>query len=228
MSKTRKGNSTPQVKPVLHIDPKTDNQAKLIKAIKSHDIVVASGPAGCGKTYVSAAMAAKAYAENTIDKIILSRANVPTGRTLGHFPGTVEDKLTPWLTPALDVLRKFLSDGLFTYCLNKKAIQLQPLETIRGRSFEDAFIIIDEAQNLTTEEAISIITRLGEGSTLLLLGDPFQTDIKGQNGLVWFEEFANKYNLEVPVIHFTVEDVVRSQTVKRILKALYTEYQVKA
>ncbi len=227
MSKKLRGTPAQQVKPTLHIEPKTDNQVKLIKALKHSDIVIASGPAGCGKTYVSAAMAAKAYSENSIDKIILSRANVPTGRTLGHFPGTVEDKLTPWLTPALDVLKKFLGDGLYTYCLAKKVVQLQPLETIRGRSFEKAFIIIDESQNLTTDEAISIITRLGEGSTLVMLGDPFQTDIKGQNGLVWFEEFSAKYKLDVPTIHFTVEDVVRSETVKRILKALYTEYSSK-
>lgn len=228
MAKHKRGSTAQLVKPVsLELSPKTDNQSKLIHAIRKHDIVLASGPAGCGKTYVSMALAAKAYAENEIDNIILARANVPTGRTLGHFPGTVEDKLTPWLTPALDVLRKFLGEGLFTYCINKKIIQLQPLETIRGRSFENSFIVIDEAQNLERDETISIITRLGEGSTLLLLGDPFQTDIKTQNGLVWFEEFSQKYKLNIPTINFTVDDVVRSETVKRILVALYTEFKPK-
>lgn len=204
---------------------KTPNQEFLIKAITNSPIVLAIGPAGCGKTYVSAAMAAKYFLENITDTIVLSRANVPTGRTLGHFPGTVEDKLTPWVTPALDVLRKFMPGGKFGYAFEKKQIQLQPLETIRGRSFSNAFIIIDEAQNLTTDEVISITTRLGENSKLLLLGDPFQTDIKGENGLVWFNKFASKYQLGVPSIQFTLDDVVRSKIVKDILVALYKEFK---
>ena len=211
----------------IYIEPKTPHQQKLIEHLDKHPIVTASGPAGCGKTYISAAVAAKAYAEGKVDHIILSRANVPTGRSLGHFPGTVEDKLTPWLMPALDVLRKFMGEGLYKYCIEKKVILLQPIETIRGRSFESAFIIIDEAQNLQVDEATSIVTRLGEYSTLALLGDPFQTDIKGLNGLVWFEALAKKYKLNIPSVHFTIEDVVRSKIVKEILLALYTEYQVK-
>jgi phosphate starvation-inducible PhoH-like protein len=144
-----------------------------------------------------------------------------------HFPGTVVDKLSPWLMPALDVLRIFLGDGLYKYCIEKKVILLQPIETIRGRSFENAFIIIDEAQNLEIEETTSIVTRLGEYSTLALLGDPFQTDIKGLNGLVWFEQISKKYKLDIPSVHFTIDDVVRSKIVKEILVALYSEYQVK-
>lgn len=224
----RKNSATKESpKQSISVSPKTPHQQKLIDHLSKHPIVLASGPAGCGKTYISAAMAAKAYAEGKVDQIILSRANVPTGRTLGHFPGTIEDKLTPWLLPALDVLRKFLGDGLYKYCIDKKIISMQPIETIRGRSFESAFIIVDEAQNLEVDEATSIVTRLGEYSTLALLGDPFQTDIKGLNGLVWFEEFVEKYNLGIPVVHFTIDDVVRSKIVKEILVALYTEYQVK-
>lgn len=205
--------------------PKTHNQELLIKAIEKYPITLAIGPAGCGKTYVSAAMAAKYFYNNYVDRIVLSRANVPTGRTLGHFPGTVEDKLTPWVTPALDVLRKFLGDHKYQYAMEKKQLQLQPLETIRGRSFEQSFIVIDEAQNLSIEEVISITTRLGEYSKLLLLGDPFQTDIKGQNGLVWFDEISKKYGLDVPVVHFDLDDVVRSKIVKDILVALYKEFE---
>lgn len=205
--------------------PKTPNQELLIKAIEKHPITLAIGPAGCGKTYVSTAMAAKYFYNNYVDRIVLSRANVPTGRTLGHFPGTVEDKLTPWVTPALDVLRKFLGDHKYQYAMEKKQIQLQPLETIRGRSFEQSFIVIDEAQNLSIEEVISITTRLGEYSKLLLLGDPFQSDIKNQNGLVWFDEISKKYGLDVPVVHFDLDDVVRSKIVKDILVALYKEFE---
>lgn len=207
--------------------PKTEKQRDLIELITEYPVIICSGPAGCGKSYVSAAMAAKYYTKGYVDKIILSRANVPTGKTLGHFPGTVEDKLTPWLMPVLDVLQKFLPDGLFKYCVEKKIIQMQPIETIRGRSFENAFIIVDEAQNLDRDSVISITTRLGENSKLILSGDPFQTDVRGVNGLTWFDDFAKRHNLDIPAVHFTIDDVVRSKIVKEILIALYREFDVK-
>lgn len=206
------------------LSPKTHNQDALISAIKHNPIVIGIAPAGCGKTYVSAAMAARFFLQNYVDQIILSRANIPTGRTLGHFPGTIEEKLAPWLAPALDVLQRFLGEGKFKYLIAKRQLQLQPLETIRGRSFERSFIIVDEAQNLTKEEMIAITTRLGEDSKLVLLGDPFQTDIKGEeNGLVWFAKFAERNNLNIPCIKFTLDDIVRNKIVQDILVALYSE-----
>jgi len=207
--------------------PKTERQRELIDLINQYPVIICSGPAGCGKSYVSAAMAAKYYTKGYVDKIILSRANVPTGKSLGHFPGTVEEKLTPWLMPVLDVLQKFLPDGLYKYCVEKKIIEMQPIETIRGRSFENAFIIVDESQNLDRDSVISIATRLGENSKLILSGDPFQTDIKGVNGLSWFDDFAKRYDLNIPAVHFTIDDVVRSKIVKEILVALYQEFKVK-
>lgn len=225
MGRKYKDNPEQHMQNTLQLIPKTPNQDELITTIKHNPITLVIGPAGCGKTYISAAMAAKYYTSNYVDKIILSRANVPTGRSLGHFPGSVEDKLTPWLMPSLDVLRKFMGDGLFKYCMEKKTIQLQPIETIRGRSFDSSFIIVDEAQNLSIDEIISITTRLGEESKLILLGDPTQTDLKGQNGLSWFDSFADKYDLSIPTIHFTLDDVVRSKVVKEILVALYKEFE---
>lgn len=222
-------NKNSQYQTQSHIQPitaKTDAQLALMKSLEHSAIVIATGPAGTGKTYISAATAAQRISKKTIERIILSRSNVPTGRPLGHFPGTVKDKLTPWLMPALDVLRKFLGEGQYKYCMDKDIIQLQPLETIRGRSFENSFILVDEAQNLNVDEIIAITTRLGEGSTLVLSGDPFQTDVKGENGLVWFRKFSEKYGLDIPVTEFTVDDVVRSKVVKDILVALYTEYKI--
>lgn len=211
--------------PALQLVPKTPTQDELITTIKHNPITLVIGPAGCGKTYISAAMAAKYFTSNYVDKIILSRANVPTGRTLGHFPGSIEDKLTPWMMPSLDVLRKFMGDGKFKYCMEKKSIQLQPIETIRGRSFDSSFIIVDEAQNLSIDEIISITTRLGEESKLILLGDPFQSDLKCESGLVWFDKIADKYDLNIPSVHFSLDDVVRSRVVKEILVALYKEFE---
>lgn len=207
------------------LEAKTNNQKILINAINSAPIFVAIGAAGTGKTYIAAAKAAIGFKEGKFERIIISRANVPTGRTLGHFPGTVTDKLTPWVLPVLEVVRKFLGETSFEYAITHNKIQLQPLETIRGSSFESSFIIVDEAQNLVKEEVISIITRLGEYSKLGLLGDIVQTDIKGQNGLEWVKAFINKNSLNIPIVEFTVDDVVRSKIVKDILVALYKEFE---
>lgn len=209
-----------------HLITKSANQDKLVKAINYGPITLALGPAGCGKTYVAAAMAAKYYSEGKVENIVVSRANVPTGRSLGHFPGTIQDKLTPWIMPTLDVLRKYLGTS-FQYCMDTGIIQLQPLETIRGRSFDNSFIIVDEAQNLVQDEMISITTRVGENSKLLLLGDPFQNDVKGLDGLTWFDKIITKYNLDISVVHFGLDDVVRAKIVKEILIALYKEFNVK-
>lgn len=225
MGRKYKDNPEIHVNHEMQLIPKTPNQDELITTIKHNPITLVIGPAGCGKTYISAAMAAKYYSHNYVDKIILSRANVPTGRTLGHFPGSIEDKLTPWMMPSLDVLRRFMGDGQFKYCMEKKNIQLQPIETIRGRSFDSSFIIVDEAQNLSIDEIISITTRLGEESKLVLLGDPFQSDLKCESGLVWFDKLADKYDLNIPSVHFTLDDVVRSRVVKEILVALYKEFE---
>jgi phosphate starvation-inducible PhoH-like protein len=214
------GNTIPQ------LVTKSANQDKLVKAINHSPISLALGPAGCGKTYVAAAMAAKAYTEGRVERIVISRANVPTGRSLGHFPGTIQDKLTPWIMPTLEVLRHFLGTS-YQYCVDTEVIQLQPLETIRGRSFDNSFIIVDEAQNLVQDEMISITTRVGENSKLLLLGDPFQNDVKGLDGLTWFDQIIKKYHLDIPVVHFNLDDIVRSKIVKDILVALYKEFNVK-
>lgn len=218
----------PSVNKHVTLEPKTPAQARFIAAIEGHPISMGIGPAGTGKTFVSSSIAARGLVNRQYDKIVLSRANVPTGRSLGHFPGTVEDKLTPWLTPALDILRYQMGETMFKYCMAKKVIQLQPLETIRGRSFESTFMIVDESQNLNKDEITSITTRLGEYSKLVLLGDPFQTDIKGENGLEWFENLVIKYGLNIPVTRFGLEDVVRSKIVKQILVALYAEHARKS
>ncbi len=225
--KLREKNYTHRLEPSIpSLEAKTINQRALINAIKTSSIVGALGAAGTGKTYITAATAAIAFNKGEYDTIVVSRANVPTGRSLGHFPGTVEDKLTPWVTPVLDVLKRFMGTTQFNYAMAHHRIQLQPLETIRGRSFESTFIIVDEAQNLVKDEVISIITRLGEYSKLALLGDVVQSDIKGENGLTWFKQFTTRNKLNIPIIEFGVDDVVRSKIVKEILVALYKENKI--
>lgn len=206
----------------FHIQPKNEKQEQMIDAINTSEIVIAEAPAGCGKTYISGSLAAKFLAEGEVDKIILTRANVHVGKSLGMLPGSVTDKMEPLLAPILAVLRERMGDGLYSYNLNKQKIIMQPIEYIRGNSFRDTFLIIDEAQNLTVEEVQALVTRY-ESGRILFLGDNFQTDVKGQNGLDWLEKFADRNNLNYPVIKFGLEHIVRSSLVKDFLTALYKE-----
>lgn len=205
-----------------HIQPKTENQSLLIEAIMRNEIIIAEAPAGCGKTFVVGGLAAKFLSQGDVERIILTRANVHVGKSLGMLPGTVNEKMEPLLAPILSVLKERMGDGLYGYNRAKEKIFIQPLEYIRGNSFKDSFIIIDEAQNLTIDEVQALVTRY-ESGRIVFIGDTFQTDIKGENGLAWLERFAQRHNLDYPVIKFTLDDVVRSDLVKKFLKALYSE-----
>lgn len=209
-------------KPNFHIQPKTVKQEQFIKAINLSEIIIAEAPAGCGKTYIAGGMSAKFLAEGLVDKIILTRANVHVGKSLGMLPGTVNEKMEPLLAPILSVLKERMGDGAYAYNLSKKKIEIQALEYIRGNSFKDSFIIIDEAQNLTIPEVQALVTRY-ESGRILFIGDNFQTDIKGQNGLDWLECFSDRHGLNYPVIKFGLNDIVRSDLVKKFLTALYSE-----
>jgi len=207
----------------FHFQPKNRNQQILLDAINEFEITVALGPAGTGKTFCSASKVAQMFLKGGYDHIILSRANVPTGRSLGAFPGTVEEKLAPWLLPITSVLEKRFGKTKYDYLVGKKAIQMQPLETIRGRSFENSLVIIDEAQNLTFDETKAITTRLGENSKMILSGDASQSDVSNGNGITKFTRLCEKNNIEIPVIRFTVDDVVRSDIVGALVKMFVKE-----
>jgi phosphate starvation-inducible PhoH-like protein len=206
----------------FHLQPKNARQQELIDAINHSEIVIAEAPAGCGKTYISGSMAAKYLSEGHVKRIILTRANVHVGKSIGLLPGTADDKMEPLLGPILAVLKDRMGDALYGYNRAKKKIDLQPLEYIRGNSFKDVFMIIDEAQNLTVEEVQALVTRY-ESGRILFIGDSYQTDIKGINGLDWLERFAQRHKLNYPVIKFGLDDIVRSDLVKEFLVALYSE-----
>lgn len=207
----------------FHIQPKNDRQQELIEAINENEIVIAEAPAGCGKTYISGCVASKFLAENKVKRIILTRANVHVGKSIGLLPGSADDKMEPLLAPILAVLKDKMGDALYGYNRAKKKIDLQPLEYIRGNSFKDTFLIIDESQNLTPEEVQALVTRF-ESGRILFLGDNFQNDMKGQvPGLEWLEKFSERNRLGYPIIKFGLNDIVRSELVKRFLIALYRE-----
>jgi phosphate starvation-inducible PhoH-like protein len=212
----------PRAKPNYKIDPKTENQRQLIGAIYDKDITIALAPAGCGKTFIGGGLAAKFLAEGMVEKIVLTRANVGVGQSIGMLPGTIQEKMAPLLAPILSVLKQRMGPGAYEYNLNKEKIVMQPLEYVRGLSFAETFLIVDEAQNLTIDDVIAIYTRF-ESGRVLFIGDICQTDIVGENGLSWLAKFSARHNLDVGYVEFGLEDIVRSGAVKQFLTALYTE-----
>ena len=192
------------------ITPRTEKQGELIKAIGSSSQVLILGPAGTGKTYVTATCAADLYTLKEIDKIIITRPHVAVGKDIGFLPGTLEEKAQPWALPVLDVLIKHLGKGAVETGLKNGNIEIATLALMRGRSFDNAFIIADEAQNIDVQEIKMLLTRVGEGSTIVLNGDIQQSDLKGTSGLAKVIHLAKKHRLDVPVVEFGIDDIVRS------------------
>lgn len=207
----------------FNIIPKNEKQDSLIRSIKAYPITVTIGCAGTGKTYCSAGTVAQLFLKGGYKKIVLTRANVPTGKSLGHFPGDIKEKMTPWLMPMLEVLSKAFGKGKFEYMLSKGQIEIQPIETIRGRSYEDALVLVDEAQNLSMDELKAITTRIGENTKLILMGDPAQSDVKNGKDLTDFCYVVRKNGIDMPVVEFGVNDIVRSDIVADLVKMFIKE-----
>jgi len=207
----------------FHIQPKNATQQYLLDSIESSVMTVCIGPAGTGKTFCSGMKTAQLYLKGQYKKIIITRPNISTGKSLGYFPGTVEEKLEPWLKPITSVLEEAMGKGRFECDLRQKRIEIQPLETIRGNSFEDSIILVDEAQNLDLEELKALTTRIGEKSKLVLMGDPNQSDVKNGMALTRFVDMCVKHGIACPIVRFTLEDVVRSDIVKQLLTMFYKE-----
>ena len=192
------------------IVPRTDNQGKLLQALADSSQVFILGPAGTGKTYVTATYAADQYTLKEVDKIVVTRPHVAVGKELGFLKGDLHEKTMPWALPVLDVLEKHLGKGAVETGIKNGNIEMAPLALMRGRSFDNAFIIVDEAQNITTHELKMLLTRVGEGSTIVLNGDAQQSDLKEADGLSKVIHLAKKHMLDVPIIEFGVDDIVRS------------------
>jgi len=190
--------------------PKTDNQKLLIDALKTSPQVFILGPAGTGKTYVTATFAADQYTLKEIDKIVITRPHVAVGKELGFLKGDLHEKTMPWALPVLDVLERHLGKGTVETGIKNGNIEMAPLALMRGRSFDNAFIIVDESQNITTHELKMLLTRVGEGSTIVLNGDAQQSDLKEADGLTKVIHLAKKHLLPVPIVEFGVEDIIRS------------------
>ena len=210
-------------KPLSGIVPKTENQGKLLEALKSSRQVFILGPAGTGKTYVTATYAADLYTMKEIDKIVITRPHVAVGEKLGFLKGDLNEKTMPWALPVLDVLEKHLGKGAVETGIKNGNIEMAPLALMRGRSFDNAFIIVDETQNITTHELKMLLTRVGEGTTIVLNGDVQQSDLKEADGLTKVIHMAKKHMLPVPIIEFDMDDIIRSDITKMWVKTFYAE-----
>ena len=203
--------------------PKTDKQKELLEALQSSRQVFILGPAGTGKTYVTATYAADQYTLKNIDKIVITRPHVAVGKELGFLKGDLTEKTMPWALPVLDVLEKHLGKGAVETGIKNGNIEMAPLALMRGRSFDNAFIIVDETQNITTHELKMLLTRVGEGTTIVLNGDVQQSDLKEADGLTKVIHLAKKHMMPVPIIEFGVDDIIRSDITAMWVKTFLKE-----
>lgn len=210
-------------KPTIQLLPQTERQGDYIKAIEEFDQVIVLGPAGTGKTYIAATVASNLYITKAIDKIIITRPNVAAGKSIGYFPGTLEEKMMPWVMPVLEVLHWNLGKGAVETGIKNGNIEIAPFETMRGRSFQDAFVILDEAQNVTSHEMKMFLTRVGQNCKVILNGDIQQSDLGETSGLSKAIHIAKKHMIPVPVVEFTPDDIVRSDLCKKWIVAFMKE-----
>lgn len=205
--------------------PKTINQRRYIDAIERHDLVFGIGPAGTGKTYLAVAMAVSAMLAKRISRIILTRPAVEAGERLGFLPGTLQEKIDPYLRPLYDALFDMIDGEKVEKMLERNVIEIAPLAFMRGRTLNDAFIILDEAQNCTGEQMKMVLTRQGFNSKMVVTGDPTQIDLPSgrRSGLVEAHDVLRGVE-GVSFVNFDDKDVVRHPLVQRIVKA-YERYQ---
>ena len=192
------------------IKPLNPTQANYLDALRTSPQVIVLGPAGTGKTWISATFAADLLRGGRIDKIILTRPNVPCGRSLGYFPGSMEDKFAPWAAPVAEAIKDRIGKAAYEIAMKRGDIELVPFEVMRGRSWKNAFVLLDEAQNSTPAEIKTFLTRIGADCTVVINGDVSQCDLDRASGLSTVLHLVKSQMLSVPVIEFGREDIVRS------------------
>jgi phosphate starvation-inducible PhoH-like protein len=209
------------------VQPKSPNQRRYLEAIEKHDMVFGVGPAGTGKTYLAVAMAISALLNKQVNRIILARPAVEAGERLGFLPGTLQEKIDPYLRPLYDALFDMLDPERVERYLEKNVIEIAPIAFMRGRTLNDSFVILDEAQNTTSEQMKMFVTRLGFNSKAVITGDITQIDLPNarRSGMLEAIDVLKGVN-GLAFVYFDESDVVRHHLVQRIIRA-YDEYKAR-
>jgi phosphate starvation-inducible PhoH-like protein len=203
------------------LKPKTENQAKYIRAMVEADVTICTGPAGTGKTTIAVGLACQYLVENKVSKIIVTRPVVESGKGLGFLPGTFQDKIHPYLVPIFEEMNLYLSKDAVEKLLKENLIEICPLEYMRGRNFHNSFIILDEAQNATYQQIKMLITRMGSRSKCVINGDIEQTDLPHSISGALEECVDRLDNLKgVSIVELERCDIIRNKIISSILERL--------
>lgn len=203
------------------ITAKTAVQAEVLKALKEYPCVVFIAPAGVGKSFLTMSEITDWYKRGQINKILMSRPALGMGRTIGILKGGLREKYEPFLLPLVEVIKERYGTGFYENCMNNGSIEMIPLEYVRGRNIKEV-AVVDEFQNAEPDEAYTMLTRIAEGGKLILLGDPTQNDLRGENALQWLPKFLDRHpelKQYVKIITATSDDIVRSGLCKMVVKA---------
>ncbi|MEO5603040.1 MAG: PhoH family protein [Cyclobacteriaceae bacterium] len=206
------------------IKPKTVNQQRLVDEVEANDLVFALGPAGTGKTYISVAMAVQALKNKYVKKIIISRPAVEAGENLGFLPGDLKEKIDPYLRPIYDALNDMIPFEKLSYYMEREIIEIAPLAYMRGRTLNNAFILLDEAQNTTPMQMKMFMTRMGPESKMIITGDPTQIDLPTNQKSGLKEAIRILRDVKgIGFVELTDKDVIRHKLVRDIIEAYYRE-----
>ena len=218
----------PRKKAAPPLEAKTETQGHFIAQIASKDLVFTKGPAGTGKTYVAVSMAIEALMEKKVEKLVFTRPMVGCDEEEWILPGEEDEKFAPWAGPMMDVIEERAGAGFAKYLIKSKVIEFKPMMSMRGSSFRDAWVMMDEAQNSTPEQMKMFLTRLGEGSKMVISGDVRQSDLKDGRGVMQENGLDDalarlRGEPEIGFVRFSIDDCVRHGLVKKILKRYETD-----
>tara|TARA_Y100000004_G_scaffold161931_1_gene190297 strand:- start:537 stop:1211 length:675 start_codon:yes stop_codon:yes gene_type:complete len=211
-----KQSNSQKVKP---LEAKTENQKDYIISIVENDIIFCSGPAGSGKSYIAAGIAAQHLHHGKIEKVIITRPLVCTGKDIGSLPGEMGEKIAPYLLPMKENFKHFLGQAYYGHYFNGGQIQYKPLEVMRGSTFHNSYMILDEAQNCTEDQIKMFVSRMGQNSKVLINGDIEQNDLRGRSGLSYCMNKLERVD-GIGICHLTYEDIQRNGIIGRFLRAL--------